>query len=110
MSSATFPPRTQTMKLETRDHSKRKYYFLIALAVVLLDQMSKWLVMQKISLHDTIAIVPGLFIISQLENQGAAVGLFAASPWQWKAAALLLFSLLSLSVVSVLLFRTVLKF
>src|SRR5205085_360640 len=110
MSSATLPPRSQSMKLGTPDHSKRKYYFLIALGVVLLDQLSKWLVMQKISLHDTIAIVPGLFSISHLENQGAAFGLFADSPWQWKAAALILFSLLALSVVSVLLWRNGHKF
>ena len=100
MSSTTFPSREHDMP-----HSKRKYYFLIALGVLVLDQLSKWLVMQKISLHDSIPILPGLFSISHLENQGAAFGLFADSPWQWKAAALILFSLLALSVVSVLLWR-----
>lgn len=100
MSAAAFPSRAHGLP-----HSKRKYYFLIALGVLLLDQLSKWLVMQKISLHDTIPILPGLFSISHLENQGAAFGLFADSAWQWKAAALILFSLLALSVVSVLLWR-----
>lgn len=100
MSSTTFPSRAHQLP-----HSKRKYYFLIALGVLVLDQLSKWLVMRNISLHDTVSVLPGVFSISHLENQGAAFGLFADSPWQWKAAALILFSLLALSVVSVLLWR-----
>jgi len=83
----------------------RKYFFLIALAVVLLDRLTKWAVAQYISLHDSIAVIPGLFHISHVENRGAAFGLFADSTFPWKIAALVGFSLLALVIVTVLLWK-----
>lgn len=93
------------MKPDFQPHAKRKYHFLIAAAVVLIDQFTKWLVATNISLHDTIGIIPGLFRITHVENQGAAFGLFADSPSQWRAAALIAFSALALVVVSILLWK-----
>jgi signal peptidase II len=93
------------LKSATQNHAKRKYHFLIAAAVVLADQFTKWLVAANISLHDSVSIIPGLFRITHVENQGAAFGLFADSAWQWRAAALIAFSALALIVVSVLLWR-----
>ena len=83
----------------------RKYHILIAALVVLLDRLSKWLVAQKITLHDSVDIVPGLFRLTHVQNQGAAFGLFSDSPWQWKAALLILFSVAALAVVSALLWK-----
>src|SRR5947199_7140331 len=86
-------------------HSRRKHNFLIAVAVVLADQASKWLVSRNITLHDNITIIPGVFRITHVENQGAAFGLFADSPSQWRAATLIAFSALALVVVSILLWK-----
>ena len=83
----------------------RKYHILIAALVVLLDRLSKWLVAQKITLHDSVDIVPGLFRLTHVQNQGAAFWLFSDSPWQWKAALLILFSVAALAVVSALLWK-----
>jgi len=93
------------LKSFSESHAKRKYHFLIAAVVVLTDQLTKSLVSANISLHDTISIIPGLFRITHVENQGAAFGLFADSPSEWRAAALIAFSALALVVVSVLLWR-----
>ncbi len=86
-------------------HAMRKYHFLIALLVVLLDRASKWLVAGKLSLHDSISVVPGFFRITHVQNSGAAFGLFADSSSEWKVGALILFSLLALAVVSALLWK-----
>ena len=86
-------------------HAGRKYYFLIAGLLVLADQASKWLVERTIALHDSITVVPGLFRITHVQNQGAAFGLFADSASPWTAAMLVGFSLLALIVVSTLLWR-----
>ena len=36
----------------------RKYHIMIATLIVFCDRMTKWLVAQKITLHDSIDIVP----------------------------------------------------
>ncbi|HXW92584.1 MAG TPA: signal peptidase II [Terriglobales bacterium] len=86
-------------------HIMRRFHFLIALLVVLLDRSTKWIVAKEISLHDGIAVIPGFFRLTRVENRGAAFGLFADSPAQWKIAMLVLFSIVALVVVSTLLWR-----
>jgi signal peptidase II len=86
-------------------HAMRKYHFLIALLVVLADRLSKWLVASNISLHDSIAVLPGFFRLTHVQNSGAAFGLFAESSSEWKVAVLVLFSTLALAVVSALLWK-----
>ena len=84
----------------------RKFHFLIALFVVLLDRASKWAVARNISLHDAIQLIPRVFYLTHVENRGAAFGLFAESPSQWKIGMLILFSIIAMIVVSTLLWRS----
>jgi signal peptidase II len=86
-------------------HAMRKYHFLISLGVVLLDQLSKWVVAKQIALHDSIAVVPGLFRLTHVQNRGAAFGLFDESPSEWKISVLILFSIVALVVVTALLWK-----
>jgi signal peptidase II len=83
----------------------RKYFFLIAALVVALDRYTKWLIAHRLSMHDSITVIPGFFRIIHTENPGAAFGLFADSPSQWKVALLIVFSLVALAIVSLLLWR-----
>lgn len=89
----------------THHDGMRKYHFLIALGVVILDRLAKLAVERKIPLHDDIQIIPGFFRLTHLENRGAAFGLFADSPSEWKVAVLVLFSVMALVVVSALLWK-----
>src|SRR6201982_1531862 len=86
-------------------HVMRKYHFLIAISVVVLDRLAKLAVERKIPLHGGIQIIPGFFRLTHLENRGAAFGLFADSPSEWKVAILVLFSVVALVIVSALLWR-----
>lgn len=83
----------------------RKYHFLIAALVVIFDRLAKWIVDKNIALHESVAVVPGFFHLTHVENRGAAFGLFAESPSEWKIAVLVLFSLVALVVVSALLWK-----
>ena len=83
----------------------RKYHFLIALLVVALDRLTKWTIAHKLSLHDSIQVIPGFFRIIHAENPGAAFGIFADSPSPWKVALLILFSVIALLIVSALLWK-----
>jgi len=80
-------------------HAMRKYHFLIAAFVVLLDRVTKWLVASKITLNDSINVVPGFFRLTHVQNSGAAFGLFADSASEWKVSILVVFSVLALVVV-----------
>ena len=83
----------------------RKYFFLIAALVLLLDRLTKWAVASNIALHDSVLVVPGCFRLTHVQNTGAAFGLFAESAAQWKVGALVTFSVLALVIVSALLWR-----
>jgi len=83
----------------------RKYYFLIAAIVLLLDRLTKRVVAGSIALHDSVAVVPGFFRLTHVQNTGAAFGLFAESSAQWKVGALVSFSVLALIVVSAMLWK-----
>jgi len=83
----------------------RKAHLLIAVAVLLLDRLSKWAVSGKIALHESINIIPGFFRLTHVQNRGAAFGLFSESPSEYKVAVLVLFSLVALVVVSALLWK-----
>ncbi len=83
----------------------RKYHIIIAGLIVICDRMTKWLVAQKIALSDSVDVIPGIFRLTHVQNQGAAFGLFADYPSEWKAAMLILFSVAALAVVSALLWK-----
>jgi signal peptidase II len=89
----------------TCPHGMRKYFFLIAAAVVVLDRLTKLAVERRLPLHQSISIIPGFFKLTHVENRGAAFGLFAESPSEWKVAVLILFSVVALVVVSFLLWK-----
>jgi signal peptidase II len=86
-------------------YSMRRYFFLIAISVIVLDRLTKWAVATYVPLHESISVVPGLFHITHVENPGAAFGLFAESTVPWKIAVLVGFSLVALVIVSVLLWK-----
>jgi len=88
-----------------QEHAMRKYYLLIAFAVIVLDRITKLWVEHSIRLHDSIRIIPGLFSFTHIENRGAAFGIFNDSPAPWKIGMLVAFSLLALVIVSRLLWK-----
>jgi len=84
----------------------RKYHLLIAVAVLALDRYTKWRIAHRLTMHDSITVIPGFFRIIHTENPGAAFGIFADSPSQWKVGLLILFSVVALLIVSALLWKT----
>jgi signal peptidase II len=78
---------------------------LIALAVLLLDRITKWTIARTIPLEDVINIIPGFFRLTHLENTGAAFSLFADSPSPFRTTLLIAFSVAALAVISFLLWK-----
>jgi signal peptidase II len=54
------------------------------LAVVVLDQATKALIMAKFSMFELQPVIPGLFNLTYLTNTGAAFGMLAGAPTIWR--------------------------
>ncbi|MGA7991644.1 MAG: signal peptidase II [Thermoanaerobaculia bacterium] len=59
--------------------SRRLTYFVLALGVATLDQVTKTIVIAKIPLHQTIPVIRGFFDLTHLRNTGAAFGVLASA-------------------------------
>jgi len=86
-------------------HAMRKYHFLIAVVVLFLDRLAKWTIEVNIPLHDSINVLPGFLRLTHVQNRGAAFGLFAESPSEWKSFVLVMFSVVALAIVCFLLWK-----
>ena len=52
-------------------------FALIAVSVILLDQISKLAVLNTIPLYDSVPVVPGFFHLTHIQNPGGAFGFLA---------------------------------
>jgi len=59
--------------------SKNAFVAAVAVAVLLLDQASKWYIQQTVSLYQQIPIFPTFFHITHARNTGGAFSLFAGA-------------------------------
>lgn len=59
--------------------SKASFVALVAGAVIVLDQLSKWYVRQTVPVYETIPVISGFFSIIHARNPGGAFSLFAGA-------------------------------
>ena len=64
----------------------RRYRILgiAAIVALVLDQVSKWAVMQFIPEHRPITVIAGLFDLVNIRNRGAAFGFLNRSDIEWQ--------------------------
>jgi len=74
-------------------------------AIVALDQLTKIVVDRTMALHQSIAIVDGLFNLTYVRNTGAAFGIFAGSAEIFRRPFLILVSILASGFIVTLLRR-----
>lgn len=66
----------------------------IALALLVLDQLTKLAVMQNFELHETRSVIDGIFSWTYVRNRGAAWGILAGRTWLLLFIALAVFGLM----------------
>jgi signal peptidase II len=76
-------------------------YLFVSLAVLVLDQWTKWLVEVHLPDHAAQPIVPGFFTLIHVRNTGVAFGLFAAQGMTGGSWLLTLLGLAALTAVGV---------
>jgi len=84
----------------------RAAYFLVSLAVLLLDQWTKGVVMRTFQVHESREVISGLFDLTYVQNSGAAFGLFASVDSSAKAIILNSVAVLVFLIVSGYALRT----
>lgn len=62
---------------------------LVLLVTLVIDQLSKYIVMQNMFLGQSIALVKGIFHLTYIQNPGAAFGILAGKTWFFVGVTLL---------------------
>lgn len=77
--------------------SRRLPYVAVMLAVLGGDQLTKWLVVRSLGLHEYHSMVDGLLSLSHVRNRGAAFGILSDADLPYQGV---LFSALSLAALA----------
>ena len=78
----------------------RKLEIIVAVAVVVLDQITKAMVRPALVLHQSIEVIPGFLELTRVHNTGAAFGMLNAVDFPLKTLVLSLVALLALGGVA----------
>ncbi len=73
---------------------------LIAVAVVMLDQLTKWWVLATFELYESVEVIPGFFDLTFVVNTGAAFGLLAGDQNPWRQLFFVVVTLVALVVLA----------
>ncbi len=84
-----------------RAKGRKGPFLFISLAVLVLDQWSKWLVEVHLPHHASQPVIPDLLNLTHVRNTGVAFGLFASETPGVQTLVLTALGLLALSVVAV---------
>ncbi|MBI2998856.1 MAG: signal peptidase II [Deltaproteobacteria bacterium] len=85
--------------------AKNKIVLVLLGFIILLDQLSKFIVGRTMPLNHSIPVIENLFSLTYIRNTGAAFGIFAGSDLPLRRPLLILFSLVAIGFVVMLLRR-----
>lgn len=85
--------------------AKSKLVLSLLVFIILLDQISKFIVDRTMPLHHSIPVIPNLFSLTYIRNTGAAFGILAGSAAAFRLPVLIFFSLLAIGFIGVMLRR-----
>ena len=74
--------------------------------VLVLDQVTKYLVGKRIPLYDIIPVLPGFFNLTHVRNKGAAFSLFSTMPDGYRSAFFITVTIVAVAVLAVLIRKT----
>ncbi|WP_188205741.1 signal peptidase II [Alkalibacillus aidingensis] len=56
-------------------------YYILALFIIGLDQVTKWIIVRTMNIHESIEVISGFFYITSHRNSGAAWGMLQGQMW-----------------------------
>jgi len=86
---------TETGRI-TRSGLLRRVEVWLPAVIIVCDQLTKALVRSRLSLHESVAVVPGLLDFTHVRNTGAAFGFLNAVDFPFKTAVIVIVATLAL--------------
>ena len=80
---------------------KNKYTWFSAVlaSIVFFDQLTKYAVVQRFRLHESVRVIPGFFDLTYVRNPGAAFGFLAGASGVWRSVFFITVSIIALAVI-----------
>jgi signal peptidase II len=80
---------------------KRRYmlFLLVGAGILLIDQVTKGLVMGKFSLSETLDVIPGFFNLTYIRNTGGAFGVLAGEASRFRTGLFFAISCVALGII-----------
>jgi len=78
----------------------RKLEIIVAVVIVVLDQITKAMVRPALTLHESVAVIPGFLDLTRVHNTGAAFGMLNAVDFPMKTLVLSCVALIALGGVA----------
>ena len=75
-------------------------WICIIAATIILDQLTKWIVVNSMELYESIVLIPKFFSFTYIHNYGAAWGMFSEHRWIF-----ILITTLALIIMPIILYR-----
>jgi len=87
---------------------KKKYLWVGSIVgiVLVLDQITKYVIQTHVRLHDSFTVVPGFFNITHVRNRGAAFGILSNLPEFWRSAFFITVTLVAMAAILALIVKT----
>jgi signal peptidase II len=57
------------------------FYYIIALIIILVDQLTKWIIVKYMELGESVQVIENLLYITSHRNRGAAWGILQGQMW-----------------------------
>tara|TARA_B100001079_G_scaffold64426_2_gene54876 strand:- start:1102 stop:1623 length:522 start_codon:yes stop_codon:yes gene_type:complete len=87
---------------------KNKYLllFFVSNFLIILDQLTKYMVTIHVPLHYSISVIEGFFSITHIRNPGVAFGLFAGHESEYKVLFFIVISIIAIIAILVIFHQT----
>jgi signal peptidase II len=87
---------------------KNKYLWVSSIigAVLVLDQLTKYLVQTRVRLYSIITVIPGFFNITHVRNRGAAFGILSGASQVWRSLFFITVTIAAIAVIARLIWKT----
>jgi len=87
---------------------KNKYAWVgsIIAIVLVLDQLTKYLVEKYVRMYEVIPVIPGFFNLTRVRNRGAAFGILSTVPGMWRSLFFITVTFIAIAVIVVLIKKT----
>jgi signal peptidase II len=80
-------------------HGKYIRLFTVAGLVVILDQITKAIVLKNLPLYSSVSVIPGFFSLTHIHNTGVAFGFMSSQGSSWHNTVLLLITAATIGIL-----------